>query len=364
MEEKLICCICGCEISQGDELYVGEDVICEDCAENECVTCECCGELIYQGNDLGENGLVLCESCYTNHYCRCFECNELINENDVYRIDDECYCEECYNNRVENDCINDYCYKPEPIFYGYGNRYYGIELEIDKGGKYGDYAKIILDTANIQNQHIYIKSDSSLDDGFEIVSHPMTLKYHLEEMDWESILQTAKNLGYYSHDTSTCGYHVHISRKALGSTYDEQEDVISKIMYFIELHWNEMLKFSRRSESNMNRWSARLGYEKTSKEILKKAKYGSRGRYVAVNIENYSTVEIRMFRGTLKYNTFIATLQMVNTIVDIAINLTDEEINHQSWSDFVSTIEETELIQYLKERNLYINEPVMSEEEV
>lgn len=198
MEEKLICCICGCEISQGDELYVGEDVICENCAENECVTCECCGELIYQGNDLGENGLVLCESCYTNHYCRCFECNELINENDVYWIDDECYCEECYNNRVENDCINDYCYKPEPIFYGYGNRYYGIELEIDKGGKYGDYAKIILDTANIQNQHIYIKSDSSLDDGFEIVSHPMTLKYHLEEMDWESILQTAKNLGYYS----------------------------------------------------------------------------------------------------------------------------------------------------------------------
>lgn len=164
MEEKLICCICGCEISQGDELYVGEDVICEDCAKNECVTCE---------------------SCYTNHYCRCFECNELINENDVYLIDDECYCEECYNNRVENDCINDYCYKPEPIFYGYGNRYYGIELEIDKGGKYGDYAKII--------------------------SHPMTLKYHLEEMDWESILQTAKNLGYYSHDTSTCGYHVHRS---------------------------------------------------------------------------------------------------------------------------------------------------------
>ena len=65
-----------------------------------------------------------------------------------------------------------------------------------------------------------------------------------------------------------------------------------------------------------------------------------------------------MFRGTLKYNTFIATLQMVDKIVDVAINLTDEEINHQSWSDFVATIEETELIKYLKERNLYINEPV------
>lgn len=364
MEEKLICCVCGCEVIQGDELYIGEDVICEDCAEDECCTCDYCGDLIWNSDDFGEDGVVLCEDCYNNHYCRCECCNELLNENDVYWFDDDCYCEECYNNRIDEESIHDYNYKPEPIFYGEGNRYYGIELEVDKGGNYSDYAKQILDIANVRHEHIYIKNDGSLDDGFEIVSHPMSLKYHLEEMDWESVLQTAKNLGYYSHDTYSCGYHMHINRQSLGDTYDEQEDVISKIMYFIELHWNEMLKFSRRSESNMNRWSARLGYEKTSKEILEKAKQSSRGRYVAVNIENYSTVEIRMFRGTLKYNTFIATLQMVDKILDTAINLTDEEINHQSWSDFVSTIKETELIQYLKERSLYINEPVMAESEI
>ncbi len=42
------------------------------------------------------------------------------------------------------------CYKPEPIFYGSGNLFYGVELEIDKGGECGDYAEEILNTANTQ----------------------------------------------------------------------------------------------------------------------------------------------------------------------------------------------------------------------
>ena len=71
-----------------------------------------------------------------------------------------------------------------------------------------------------------------------------------------------------------------------------------------------------------------------------------------------------MFRGTLKYNTFIATLQMVNHICDAAISLSEEGIDAMSWSEFVGFIREPELIQYLKERRLYINEPIESEGEV
>ena len=71
-----------------------------------------------------------------------------------------------------------------------------------------------------------------------------------------------------------------------------------------------------------------------------------------------------MFRGTLKYNTLIATLQIVNHICDVAFSMSDEEIKKLSWSDFVSKIEEPELIQYLKERRLYINETVIETEEI
>ena len=71
-----------------------------------------------------------------------------------------------------------------------------------------------------------------------------------------------------------------------------------------------------------------------------------------------------MFRGTLKLNTIIATLQLVNRICDVAFSMSDEEIKAMPWTTFVSSCTEPELIEYLKERRIYINEPIDTEEEV
>ena len=125
-----------------------------------------------------------------------------------------------------------------------------------------------------------------------------------------------------------------------------------------------MLKFSRRSEYSINRWAARYGYENSPKAIMEKAKKGNYGRYAAVNLCNYHTVEFRLFRGTLKYNTLIAAIELVNRICDVAIYNTDENIAKLSWSEFVAGITEPELIQYLKERKLYINEEIENEEDL
>ena len=191
----------------------------------------------------------------------------------------------------------------------------------------------------------------------------MSLDYH-KEFCWNEIMHKAISMGYRSHQTSTCGLHIHINRDCLSATREEQDEVISRILYFIEHHWNEMLKFSRRSEYSMNRWAARYGFEKTGREILDKAKKGNNGRYAAVNLMNYSTIEFRLFRGTLKYNTLIAAIELVNAICDLAINLTDEDIANMSWSEFVGTLTEPELITYLKERRLYINEDITAEEDM
>ena len=78
---------------------------------------------------------------------------------------------------------------------------------------------------------------------------------------------------------------------------------------------------------------------------------------------NWATIEFRLFRGTLKHNTLIAALELVNAICDLASNLTEDEIQKTSWCEFVETITEPELIQYLKERKLYINEETMPEME-
>ena len=71
-----------------------------------------------------------------------------------------------------------------------------------------------------------------------------------------------------------------------------------------------------------------------------------------------------MFRGTLKYNTVIATLQLVQRVCDVALCLSDEELKSMSWTTFVTGCTQPELVQYLKERRLYVNEPVEAEKEV
>ena len=297
-----------------------------------------------------DDSTYLCRECFNDYYRRCENCDNIIHDDSVCWHNNLPYCEGCFDDF--EDEIEDYSYKPDPIFYGNSYLYFGEELEVDKGGKDGENARTLKDMANYRHEHIYIKSDGSLNDGFEIVSHPMTLDYHMNEMNWESVLHEVLNMGYRSHQTETWGLHIHVKRDAFGENQAEQEEVISRILFFIEKNWNEIFRFSRRNEYNMNRWSARYGYEKSGKEIRQKAK-DTCNRYVAVNLRNYHTIEFRLFRGTLKLNTFLAILQLVSEICRVALLFSEEEIAKMSWSVFVRDMNRyPELVQYLKERQL------------
>ena len=365
MEESnknaIYCAHCGELIENEDFEEFDGEIWCDACLSENTVTCDRCGERIIYEDAVQDDDITLCESCFDNYYHRCECCGRIIRDGDVYWHNDYPYCEHCIDSFTDE--IAEYSYKPDPIFHGDGPRFFGVELEIDHGGKDDESARIFKEIANADGEHLYIKSDGSLDDGMEIVTHPMSLEYH-KNFCWEELMKKAISMGYRSHQTSTCGLHIHVNRDCFGNNRDQQDIVISRILYFVEHHWNEMLRFSRRSEYSMNRWAARYGFEKTGREILDKAKKGNNGRYAAVNLMNYATIEFRLFRGTLKYNTLIAALELVNEICDLAIHLTDDGIAKMSWSEFVETIEVPELIQYLKERKLYINETIENEEDV
>lgn len=178
-------------------------------------------------------------------------------------------------------------------------------------------------------------------------------------------MDEALSMGYLSHQANTCGLHVHVNRTSFGETVAEQDACIARILYFFEKHWDELLKFSRRTARQLDRWAARYGYKDHPKDMLEHAKKGaSCGRYYCINLQNYETIEFRIFRGTLKYNTLIATLQLVNRVCEVATFMSDDEIRQMSWTTFVSGCTQPELVQYLKERRLYINEPIETEEEI
>lgn len=366
MRDVFVCEHCGATVSI-DELncFDGRE-LCDECFEDETVVCSRCGERIW-ADTAADSDIVLCQDCYDDYYTTCEHCGRTIPLDDAYYPDDEedtPYCYNCYERLQQNEYIHDYNFKPSPIFYGDSDRYFGVELEIDAGGHSDTNAGKIAGIANQSEKLVYIKHDGSLDEGMEIVTHPMTLDFHMNKMPWQDVMEKAVSLGYKSHKTKTCGLHVHVNRTAFGDDDTDQEFCISRILFFVERFWQELLKFSRRTEYQINRWAARYGIKDNPKATLDNAKKHNLGRYTCVNLTNYSTIEFRIFRGTLKYNTLIATLQLVNRICDLATRLTDEEMTSLNWCDFVAGITEPELIEYLKSRRLYVNEPVECEEDV
>lgn len=66
----------------------------------------------------------------------------------------------------------------------------------------------------------------------ELVTHPMTLQHHMEQMPWKNVLRKAVELSYLSHRTTTCGLHIHIFHAAFSET--EQELSITRLLYCVE----------------------------------------------------------------------------------------------------------------------------------
>lgn len=369
--ETVNCRICGNIVSKDESVEFDKYQLCDYCFDATTCICNHCDKRIWNDDNVGDYETQLCQDCYERHYTQCDDCGIVINCDNAYRFEGneyDYYCYYCYSKPRENVAIHNYSYKPTPIFYGdeTAKRYFGVELEIDDGGKENDNAYHLLQTANRVNEHIYIKNDGSLNDGFEIVTHPMTLDYHKNEMDWQRLTQKALRIGYKSHKTQTCGLHVHVNRNTFSEDIAIQELCISRILFIVERFWQELLRFSRRTNDQVNHWARRYGFRQEPTEILNTAKSSNFDRYTCLNLTNEKTIEFRLFKGTLKSNTIIATLQLVNHICNIADSMATDDVTELSWIDFVEKIDKNrypELVTYMKERRLYINEEITVEED-
>ena len=91
--------------------------------------------------------------------------------------------------------------------------YLGVELETEsKGNCRQSCAEEIDDISDLY----YLKNDSSIDDGFEVVSHPFSHTwYYKNKSIFNDLLYTLRNNGFRSYNTSTCGIHIHITKSYL-----------------------------------------------------------------------------------------------------------------------------------------------------
>ena len=182
-----------------------------------------------------------------------------------------------------------------------------------------------------EDKFLYCKRDGSLDYGMEVVSHPFTWKWWRENRDTKikQTLETLRKDGFVSHDPGTCGLHVHMAKGAFktGMVWNDNGTRRSianvHLMRFAALIYrnkNFMVWLSRREEENpeyamVNVWRKGRDGNKLIKNLAYNAEGPGRGeRRMAVNTQPTFTNEVRIFRGTLKFESFCSSIELCHAL--------------------------------------------------
>lgn len=281
---------------------------------------------------------------------------------DCYRCEcGDCGCEDCYpngcydccdNDPSRSDLINSYSFKPTPRFFVANGHtfnpldktpYLGMELEIGIED-INEGAELLTKAAP---ELIYLKEDGSVD-GFEMVTHPMTLEAALSTIPFDALSDLES---IYNADATPHGIHVHVSRAGF-----ENDSHIFKWMKLIYRNAEEVKGIARRDSSE---WAAFRPNDRLLHKYLAEKVRGSRmnsgpgsirdragrrvyvqaERYSAINAQNRETFEVRVFQGSLDKTEIMAALELVAGSVEYTRQLTITDIvasDGWAWDSFVS----------------------------
>lgn len=290
-------------------------------------------------DDLGSHGLIPFNSSNDifNWYSGRLSTNR---DNNIRRLETQ--------RRVSNTgikyYIHSYDYKPEYLRYFCEDEDPSTTLllgaEIEVAGNLPEIDQIIkqdvvkkciqiMNTSDSdEEKYIYSTHDGTVQ--IELDTMPCSLKFHQTKMNYKEMFKYLDEQGYKGHDCSNAGLHIHANRSYLGKTKLQQELVISKILYIIEKFNDEICVIGRR-HTDYSRFVGDRGKDDTAITLF--GKYSDEGKKAALNLQHPDTIEFRMFKSTLKYETFLLTLEFVKNIIDYAKSVSIEEIEFASWND-------------------------------
>ena len=248
-----------------------------------------------------------------------------------------------------------------------GRLYLGVELEVD-GFRTDAYAVECTEYVDsVLGEYAICMYDGSLYNGFEIVFDPMTLKaFAMIRPLVEQVMAELQARGGHSHDSQHCGLHVHTSRVAWGNDDHARSLAFGKAMELTERYQAELSAIARR-DVTASQWCRPNGYNHSttdsSRAVCRKANnvtvmqgFGCHDgrRYHVWNFQNRSTVECRAFKGTLKAETFYATLAFVDGLVRYCTLKTTPEVHNVTFAELIDWINDTDLSSYWTTRRSYV----------
>lgn len=247
----------------------------------------------------------------------------------------------------------------------------GFELEIDgneesEGEPRGDFnqefAKNLASSCGLEFSEIRFERDGSLNDGFEIISAPHTVKDFWEKQKaWADMLDACVSAGFKSHDAGCCGLHVHVSKGMFGPE-EKRKFNMAKLARFYTLRWDDFVRASRRQRLNYCR---KIDFHKEkdhskvcsgsdkAHEFLFGLRADAQGHGVALNNENSATFEYRLGRGTLNKVSFFAWIDLCFTITKNSRK--NESLLFSDQSEWLAGIRE-QTAKYLYKRGAFVPE--------
>ena len=235
--------------------------------------------------------------------------------------------------------------------YSNGSSFFiGIELEMENDNtNKKEREEDILEVLTAENNREYYadlidwKEDSSLEEGVEMVTAPISLELFKKEI--VPIIQKLQKIGYTSEKGGRCGNHIHISKSA----FSEEAQARLVLIY---ARFESIIKILSRRNGNthyckdvLNTFSA-VSVDNAD-EVVKNQK--AKSKSTAINFNNTNTIEFRTFRGTMNTNVLIANIQLVQLIADLALTeMSVQDILDLTFSELVQKMQENEYIELLQ----------------
>lgn len=259
--------------------------------------------------------------------------------------------------------LYDYSHKPPPIFRSVGqfdpdkDTMFGIELEMSRGRRDECLAAFYREIRDFE-LYFYPKSDSSIGDGgIEIVSHPWSWQYWNGEgkEKLQQVCDIAVRHGMTSHDNGDCGLHVHCSKRPYaGPNYELFKFRLGVIVTKL---WNSLVIFSRRDAKKLGTWAPKPFPEYTvalacttdPSKIMRKD-----GHRAAVNTSPTPSIEFRMYRGSLKVETILASIGMSASLLEVARGT--EPLVDVTFRQVLEALPSKELLGYCMKKKISLND--------
>ncbi len=294
--------------------------VCMDAGEVESNTrtSHISGVLILRGNACSvrgpEGGTVYVTRSEFVTLPRCSACNDRF----LTALPEGGICQRCEEQAVQRR-VRGYHSVPPHGFIKYKVKdeelFLGVEIETDQPqhaeAKRTNAVKLLMRT-DPQEKKFYLNGDGSLQCGFEWITMPHSMEKFMEEKQyWTDLLNGVAAAGMRSHDTDTCGQHIHATREAF------KPGCVEFISTVYENLYPDFAHFSRRSRSELERWAPRADKARTFGEQKCTATgpyYYGRGA-LNTGTSRTPTVEFRFFKGTLNPTTFYANLQLVWSMI-------------------------------------------------